>query len=572
PGIGFDLVAYHFSSFILLAALFFGLLITIYSFTQKQKNYFSYLLLTIAASSLAILSNNLVILLLAWGGVAILLYLMIGLGRSGSEMVANKALVMVGGSDILMLVGAALIYYQTNTLTMSDISIPIHGTIPTIAFILLLIGALTKAGAMPFHSWIPDSAEYAPVPVMAFLPGSLDKLLGIYLLVRISLDLFKVTSGSAMSILLMAIGSFTIVAAVSMALFQRNLLKFLGFSTVSQVGYMVLGIGTGLPLGILGGLFHMVNNAIYKSCLFLCSGAVERQTGETRLEKLGGLARLMPITFTTFLISALAIAGIPPLSGFASKWLIYQGVVELVRIKPFTLIFLLAAMFGSVLTLASYLMVLHSIFFGERSIGMAKVKEAGFGMALPMVTLALLSVLFGVFAQFPLRYLIGPILGEEIIRLENLTLIGLWNPTLATALILFGLVLGFIVYMLRRVRTARVSEVFIGGEAVSPAAKVEVPLPHGGEAHTGTVDTDEAKYPGTHFYDSIKKVKLFDETYRVADKKYFDIYEIGKKIVGFFVQALKKLHTGLLPTYLGYLLLGGLIILILAFLVIFIFK
>ncbi len=561
PGISFDLIGYSFSNFILFALLFFGLLITIYSYNQKQKNYFAYLLMTIGASSLAILSNNLVVLLLAWGGVAILLYLLVGLGRKGAETAANKALVMVGGSDVLMLLGAAFIYFQTGTLTMSEIAIPLQGALPIIAFILLLIGILTKAGAMPFHSWIPDVAEYAPVPVLAFLPGALDKLLGIYLLARLTLDLFKLTPGSAMSIVLMVIGSITIVAAVAMALFQRNLLKFLGFSTVSQVGYMVLGFGTGLTLGILGGLFHMVNNAIYKSCLFLGSGAVEERTGELNLEKLGGLSRLMPITFTTFLISSLAIAGIPPLSGFASKWLIYQGMVELVKIKPYTLIFLLAAMFGSILTLASYLMVLHSIFFGERPAEMAKVKEVGFGKVLPMVLLALLSVGFGVFAQLPIRYWLGPSLNiDPKLALTSLNLIGLWNPTLATILILFGLLLGFIIYMLRRVRAVKVSEVFIGGETVATPTR------------PGAIDTEEAKYPGTHFYDTIRKVKLFDDTYKIADKRFFDIYEQSRAIIGLLARALKRFQSGLLPTYLGYIFLGGLVILLIVFLLIFVFK
>ncbi|MEO0094192.1 MAG: proton-conducting transporter membrane subunit, partial [candidate division WOR-3 bacterium] len=464
PGINFDLIGYHFSNFILLASLFFGLLITIYAYKQRQKNFFSYLLMTIGASSLAILSNNLVVLLLAWGGVAILLYLLIGLGKRGSENAANKALVMVGGSDVLMLLGAAIIYFQTGTLTMSEISIPIQGALPIIAFILLLIGALTKAGAMPFHSWIPDSAEYAPVPVLAFLPGALDKLLGIYLLARISFDLFKVLPGSAMSILLMVIGSVTIVAAVSMALVQKNLLKLLSFHAVSQVGYMVLGIGTGVPLGIIGGLFHMLNNAVYKSCLFLCGGAVESQTNETNLERLGGLARFMPITFTTCLVSALAISGIPPLNGFVSKWLIYQGVIESTRIQSFSVIFLLAAMFGSVLTLASFLKVLHSTFLGEKSKEIVKVKEAGFGMVLPMIILALLSIGLGVFAQYPIRYLIGPIVGPQAVSEP----IGLWNPTLATGLILIGIVLGLVIHSFRRVRKVRTTEVFIGGEAISP--------------------------------------------------------------------------------------------------------
>lgn len=562
PGINFDLIGYHFSNFILLASLFFGLLITIYTYKQRQKNFFSYLLMTIGASSLAILSNNLVVLLLAWGGVAILLYLLIGLGRRGSETAANKALVMVGGSDILMLLGAAIIYYQTGTLTMSEISIPIQGALPIIAFILLLIGALTKAGAMPFHSWIPDSAEYAPVPVLAFLPGALDKLLGIYLLARISFDLFKVLPGSAMSILLMVIGSVTIVAAVSMALVQKNLLKLLSFHAVSQVGYMVLGIGTGGPLGIIGGLFHMLNNAVYKSCLFLCGGAVESQTNETNLERLGGLARFMPITFTTCLVSALAISGIPPLNGFVSKWLIYQGVIESTRIQSFSVIFLLAAMFGSVLTLASFLKVLHSTFLGEKSKEIVKVKEAGFGMVLPMVILALLSIGLGVFAQYPIRYLIGPIAGPQAVSEP----IGLWNPTLATGLILIGIVLGFVIYCFRKVRKVKVAEVFIGGEAVSPEPQVTVSLPDGGETLTGVVDINEAKFPGTYFYDSIKRMKLIDESYKIADRKFFDLYENAKKFIFVFVNGLKKLQTGILSTYLGYIFFGGLII-FLAFLV-----
>ncbi len=556
PGISLDLLGYHFSSFILLASLFFGLLITIYSYNQKQKTYFGYLLMTIAASSLAALSNNLIILLLAWGGVAILLYLLIGLGRPGSETAANKALVMVGGSDILMLLGAALIYYQTKTFTMSEISIPIQGALSMIAFILLMIGALTKAGAMPFHSWIPDSAEYAPVPVLAFLPASLDKLLGIYLLARISLDFFKVLPGSAMSILLMVIGSITIIAPVLMALVQKNLLKLLSFHAVSQVGYMVLGIGTGIPIGIIGGLFHMINHAIYKACLFLCGGAIEHQTHETDLEKLGGLARFMPITFLTCLISALAISGIPPLNGFVSKWLVYQGVIELTKVKTFSFIFLIAAMFGSILTLASFLKVLYSTFLGAKSKEMTRVKEVGFGMILPMVTLALLCIVFGVFPQLPLHHLIGPIIGEEAISRT----IGVWNPTLATGLLLIGIILGCVVYLLSRERKTKVSKFFIGGEITSSEPK------------TGEVDIDETKYPGTYFYDSVKKIKLLDEAYKIADKKFFDIYEIAKALIGLLVRNLKRFQSGPLPTYLGYLFLGGLIILLIVFLIIFVFK
>ena len=142
---------------------------------------------------------------------------------------------------------------------------------------------------MPFHTWIPDAAVDAPLPFMAFLPASLEKLLGIYLLARISLDMFKLSGGSWISMLLMTIGAITILLAVMMALVQKDYKRLLSYHAVSQVGYMILGIGTCLPIGIIGGLFHMINHALYKSCLFLTGGSVEKQTGTTDLAKLGGI-------------------------------------------------------------------------------------------------------------------------------------------------------------------------------------------------------------------------------------------------------------------------------------------
>lgn len=569
PGLDFILISDSFRGFILLASLFFGLLVAIYSIRKMAENpqikeYYTYLLWTISASAVAILSDNLIIFLFAWGAVAILLYLLISLGKLGAEKAANKALVMIGGSDIAMLIGTAIIYHITGTLTMSSINIPLKGTLPIIAFLLLLIGALTKAGAMPFHTWIPDSAEYAPVPVMALLPASLDKLLGIYLLARLSLNLFKVIPNSAMSILLMVIGSLTIIAAVAMALMQKNLLKLLSFHAVSQVGYMVLGIGTGIPLGIIGGLFHMINNAIYKTGLFLGAGAVEYQTGETKLEKLGGLAKFMPITFFTILITALAISGVPPLNGFFSKYLIYQGVLELSQSQSGTnwsfIIFLVVALFGSVLTLASFLKVLHSVFFGERPKNLPLVKEVGLSMTLPMVILALLCLIFGIFVQIPIHHFITPILG--LTEIEGIQLTAFWTAG-PTILIILGLVLGFMIYLfLKPGKRARVSEIFVGGELISPASEAIVTLPNGGQTKTAVVDIDEAKIPGTYFYDSVKSIKFLNETYRIAENKFFDIYEHFRNIVGISVKGFKALHSGLLTTYLGWLLLGGAIIIL----------
>ena len=153
-----------------------------------------------------------------------------------------------------------------------------------------------------------------------------------------------------------------------MALVQHDLKRLLGYHAVSQVGYMVLGIGTGSPVGIAGGLFHMLNHAIYKSCLFFGGGAVEKSAGTTDLENLGGLARSMPVTFGTFLVASLAISGVPPLNGFASKWMIYQGIIESARGGGHLwVLWLVAAMFGSALTLASFMKVVHAVFLGQPS-------------------------------------------------------------------------------------------------------------------------------------------------------------------------------------------------------------
>ena len=186
---------------------------------------------------------------------------------------AGKTFVVIGFSDCALLLGVLLLWQLTGTLRMSAFDgVPVSGGVLTAAYLLLLTGALVKAGAMPGHTWIPKAAEGAPVSVMAYLPASLDKLLGIYLLARISLRMFALNDG--LRLLLLVIGAVTIVLAVMMALVQHNLKKLLAFHAVSQVGYMVMGIGTGVPLGIAGGLFHMLNNALYKCCLFLGAGAV----------------------------------------------------------------------------------------------------------------------------------------------------------------------------------------------------------------------------------------------------------------------------------------------------------
>lgn len=570
--VSFDLLAYHFSSFILLATALFGLLISLYSIRKMAENprikeYYAYLLLTISAAAGSLLSDNLVIFLIFWGALAIFLYLLIGIGTNGSEKAATKALLMVGGSDVIMLFGAGVVFYLTGTLQMSKLTLPLDRWLSYTAFLCFLVGALTKAGAMPFHSWIPDSAESAPVSVMALLPASIDKLLGIYLLTRICLDFFQFKPLSSMSILLMSIGGLTIIAAVAMALVQKNLMKLLSFHAVSQVGYMVLGIGTGLPIGILGGLFHMINNSIYKSCLFLCAGSVEHRAKTMQLDRLGGLASVMPITFFSCFIAAMAISGIPPLNGFFSKWMIYQGVIELGSqggaswIFP---IFLMVATFGSILTLASFVKVLHSVFLGGYSRAVLRTREVGVSMLAPLVVLATLCILLGVFAGFMVKHFLTPIIEDE-----TMEVLGLWTPGLAAILMLIGIGMGILVYLLSGAVRTRSSPSFVGGESpkyeIGRMSSIHL-YPEaidGGELIGGAFDYEGLKIPSSHFYDSIRTIALLREIYKIAGNRFFDLYEqISRPFIS-ATRALKKLHDGVLPNYIGWYLFGGAVIIFL---------
>jgi len=524
------------SSFILLAISVFTFLIALYSIgfmegRDRLREYWCYLMWTCGAASLAVLADSLLLLLIGWEITTALLFLMVTMGGKESREAAGKTFVIVGFSDCAMLLGIVLVWSLTGTMRISGLNlVRVDNGMMTLTYILLLTGALVKAGAMPGHTWIPKAAEGAPTSVMAFLPASLDKLLGIYLLARLSLYMFWLTGG--LCLLLLVIGAVTVVVAVMLALVQHDLKKLLAFHAVSQVGYMVMGIGTGVPVGIIGGLFHMLNNAVYKCCLFLVAGAVEKRTGTTDLENLGGLAKAMPVTFFACLVSALAISGVPPLNGFVSKWMVYQGTLEVGR--P---VFLVAAMFGSALTLASFIKVLHSVFLGRRPESIRNVRPVGFAMELPMIVLAITCILFGVFAQVPLRYAIGPAVGEvfESVPARILLPTGMWSPTLATILILAALIIGWAIYLMSTAVRARQTSIFVGGEIF---------------------DTESMRFPGTGFYETISRLPLLGTLYRDAGQGVYDLYVLGGRYGSKLVDVLRAAHNGVVSTYLAFAMVG----------------
>ncbi|MCX5680605.1 MAG: proton-conducting transporter membrane subunit [Candidatus Omnitrophica bacterium] len=411
-GIDLSFRLYSFNSFILIAAAALGFLITLYSASSMygkgySRLFLAYILISFGLVNGALLSDNLIAMLFFWEGLLLTLFAMIAVGNKNAFRTATKAFIIVGVCDLVMMVGIALAGHISGTLSMSKMAVPMTG-MGGLAFLFMMIGAISKAGSMPFHSWIPDAAIDAPLPFMALLPGALEKLMGIYFLTRISLDIFKLEMHSWASTLMMTVGAITILVAVLMALVQKNYKKLLSYHAISQVGYMVLGIGTMTPVGIVGGLFHMINNAMYKSCLFLTGGAVEKEAGTTDLDKLGGLGLKMPITFACFIITALSISGVPPFNGFFSKELVYDGALERGRI------FYFAAVLGSFFTAASFLKLGHAAFLGKLDSRNSKVKEASWYMLIPMILIALSCVVFGIYNGLPIDRIIRPALGNAI--------------------------------------------------------------------------------------------------------------------------------------------------------------
>jgi NADH-quinone oxidoreductase subunit L len=326
---------------------------------------------------------------------------MIMQGGKKAYKTSVKALVIMGLTDLCLMLGIGLAGNLANTPAMDQVRLPIAG-FGALAFILLMVGAVSKAGSMPFHTWIPDAADDAPMPFMSFLPGVLLKLLGIYLLSRICLNLFEFTSCSSMSWLVMVIGAATMVFAAIMALVQTDFKRLLSYLAVSQVGYMIMGIGTGLPGGIAGGVYHLLNDAVYSCCLFFTAGAVEKQAGTTNLHKIGRLGKKMPVTFICFIASAASMVGFPLTGGFFSKGMIFDAVLK-------TNVFLyIAAAVGTFFTAVSILKLTHAAFLGKMAKGTEKVREAPSFMLIPMAVLALASLVLGLGKNFMVGQVLGP--------------------------------------------------------------------------------------------------------------------------------------------------------------------
>lgn len=344
----------------------------------------------------ALLSDHLALTLFFWEGLLCTLFAMLLLRKRDEPKTAIKALTISGTADLLLMIGIAITISLAGTGRISAMrDIPIEG-LGAVGFGCLMAGALGKAGCMPFHSWIPDAAMDAPTPFLAAFPGALEKLAGIYLATRAITGIYAFEPGGAASVIIMCFGAVTLFGGVAMALIQKDMKKLLAYHAISQVGYIVLGLGSGLAVGVAGGVYHLINNVLYKAGLFMTAGAVELSAGTSDLHFIGGLRKKMPVTCVCTIIFALCIAGFPMTNGFTSKELIFDAALE---IHP---AFYIVALAGAFMTAASFLKLTRAAFFGEEKAPVKNVREARASVLIPAIMLALACILCAVLPALPL--------------------------------------------------------------------------------------------------------------------------------------------------------------------------
>lgn len=397
--IGIALVLDGLTVFMLVTVNLMAFLIAIYSinymerFTSKWKFYTLFLLM-VAGMNGVVITGDMFNLFVFLEIASVASYALVAFGTERHELeAAFKYTVMSTVGSLFVLLGIVFLYSYTSTLNMADMANILAqksaSNITIMVSVLFIMGFGLKAALVPFHAWLPDAHPSAPAPISAMLSGVLIKSLGVYTLCRVFYNIIGINS--SLSLILMVLGTLSMVIGVFLAIGQWDFKRLLAYHSISQIGYVILGIGLGTPLGMIGGLFHLFNHSVFKSLLFLNSGAVEYATGTRDLQKMGGLMTKMPITGTTSLVASMSIAGIPPFNGFWSKLIIIIACVQANRLG-----YAFWAVLASILTLASFMKVMKYAFFGKLKEKWNKVEEVPVFMKLAMVILALICVVGGV--------------------------------------------------------------------------------------------------------------------------------------------------------------------------------
>jgi len=410
PPLGITLVLDGASKLMVLVIAVVTFAVILYSpsymarFTGKRK-FYSLFFMMVAGMNGVVLTGDMFNLFVFLEIASIASYALVAFGCQKQELEASFRYLVLGSiASYMILLGVGLLYAKMGTVNMAHLSSKIDaagglaGAGPVteagkasalliFATTLFICGLGLKAALVPFHAWLPDAHPSAPTPISAMLSGLLIKAIGVYALTRVLFSVIGMAPESVVSSVIMTLGALSMIVGVFLAVGQWDFKRLLAYHSISQIGYVMIGIGLATPLGIAAGLYHLVNHAIFKSLLFLNAGAVEYRTGTRQLDEMGGLNKRMPVTGSTSFVASMSIAGVPPFNGFFSKLLIILACVQAGRWG-----FALAAVVVSVLTLASFMKAQKYGFFGKLKEKWQHVREVPTMMAASMILLALLCL------------------------------------------------------------------------------------------------------------------------------------------------------------------------------------
>lgn len=412
--VGIFLVLDGFSVLMLCIINLIGLVALFYSLSYIAKytaeaNYYALFCLIVAGMNGVVLSGDLFNLFVFLEVSVIASYALVAFGVGKTELEASFKYQVLGGlASMLILLAIGLIYWKTKTLNIADARNVLEAgyskSFYVFVQVLLLSGFGLKAAIIPFHAWLPDAHSSAPSPISAMLSGVLIKAVGIYVLIRLFFNMFVFSHEIALVIT--SLGAVSMVVGSLLAMVQWDVKRLLAYSSISQIGYVVMAFGMGILLllkgnneaaailAIGGGIYHMINHAVFKGLAFLNAGALEHRLNTRNLKEMGGLSKAMPITSTTSFMASMSISGIPPFNGFFSKLIIIVAAIQ----GRFYLLATLAVVV-SIITLAYFLKFQRFAFFNKPAgNNPEKIKEVPFPMSFSMIVLAIMCLALSLLA------------------------------------------------------------------------------------------------------------------------------------------------------------------------------
>lgn len=419
PPFGIEYVIDLLNGFVCIIIAFIGLMVAIYSKESVKKElpgktipFYSIFLLLITGLMGMTITGDIFNFYVFLEISSLTAYALIAMGDRGDGLVASfNYLIMGTVAASFILLGIGYLYAVTGTLNMADMQniLPdIYGNkVVLAALAFFMAGFSIKIGLFPLHAWLPDAYTHAPSTASALIAGLMTKV-GAYAMIRFMFSVFTpafVIDITRMTEILTWAAALAIIMGSVLAIAQSDIKRMLAYSSISQIGYILLGVGLVNVIGMQGGLLHILNHAFMKCALFLVAGAIFYRTGIRNIHQFQGLGKKMPVTTIVFLIAALSMIGVPGTVGFTSKWYLALGSIEAGQ-----WIFVLVILVSSLLNIVYFWRIFDNIWFGNpHEKEHIKRDEAPLTMLVPMVILAFLCIFFGFFAYYPLHYILEPL-------------------------------------------------------------------------------------------------------------------------------------------------------------------